>query len=101
MQNQKPVSKSVKLFTGMITLILENFWLCCELPLFFWVFVGEKSDRSSCNKEFGFKRFTVGLAEICLNETVNNESNTNNRTFEYEIKQSNIMTNSNKENTDH
>ena len=36
------------------------------------------------------ERFTVSLAEICLYETVNNESNTNNRILEFEIKQSNL-----------
>ena len=41
--------------------------------------------------------FTVSLAEICFNETVNTESN--DQTFAFEITQSNIMANSNKENT--
>ena len=71
--------------------------LFCESALFFWAFVNEKSYRSSYNKEFGLERFTVSLAEIFLYETVN----TNNRTSEFEIKQPNIMTNANKENTNH
>ena len=98
LQNQKPVSKSVKPFTKIINLSLETLdppldCLCCELPLFFWVFVSEKSDHR-CNKEFGYERFTVNLVEICLFETASNESNTNSRTFEFEIKQSKIMTSS-------
>ena len=75
--------------------------LSCELAFFFLAFVSEKSNRSSYNKEFRLERSTVSLAEIYLYETVNNESNTNNRTFEFEIKQSNIMTNANKENPNH
>ena len=70
-------------------------------PLFFGVFVSKKSNLCDCNKEFGFERFTVGLAEICLHETVNKESKTSKWTFEFGIKQLNIMINSNKENADH
>ena len=52
-------------------------------------------------KEFSLEGFTVSLTEICLYETVNNESNINNGTLEFEIKQSNVMTNASKENTNH
>ena len=41
------------------------------------------------------------LTRVCFYETVNNEPKTNSQTFEFEIKQSNIMASSNKENTDH
>ena len=41
------------------------------------------------------------LTRVCFYETVNNESKTNSQTFEFEIKQSNIMASSKKENTDH
>ena len=76
--------------------------MSCESPLFFWgFFVSEKSYRSSYIKEFSLERFTVSLTEICLYETVNNESNLNNGTLEFEIKQSNVMTNASKENTNH
>lgn len=81
---------------------MTNFrCLSCESALFFLSFVSEKSYRSSYNKEFSLERFTVSLAEIYLYETVNDESNTNNRTFEFEIKQSNIMNNAKKENPNH
>ena len=63
--------------------------------------VSKKSNLCNCYKEFGFERFTVSLAEVCLHETVNKESETNKWTFEFEIKQSNIMINLNKESTNH
>ena len=82
---------------------MKNFrCLSCESALFFLGFVSEKSfGSSSYNKEFSLERFTVSLAEIYLYETVNNELNTNNRTFEFQIKQLNIMTNAKKENPNH
>ena len=96
-----PVS-ILKPFTKIIKLSLDRFWLpVLRVAFIFLDFLSEKSDRRSCNEESGFQRFTVSIAENCLLETVNNESNTNHWTFEFEIKQSNIMTNSNKKNIDH
>ena len=71
--------------------------LSCESPLFFKVFVTEK-DYCSCSIIKSLGRLTVSLAEICLCETVNNK---NNRTLEFEIKQSNVITNANKGDTNH
>ena len=102
-QNQEPVLKSVRPFAKIINLSLENFPLPALRVTFIFLdfFVSEKSYRSSYIQEFSLKRFTVSLTEICLYETVNNESNTNNGTLEFEIKQSNVMTNVIKENTNH
>ena len=79
MPDKKLISKTVKPFTKIIHLSLETFsCLCCVMPLLSWIFISEKSDRSSFNKELGFERFTVGLAEFYLHETVNNELKTYN-----------------------
>ena len=62
----------------------------------FW---SEKSDRSKCNKEFDFEKSIVSIVEICLHETVNNQTQTmNTRIWNYGIKYYDY---SNEENTVH
>ena len=77
LQNQGPVLKSVRRFAKIINLSLVNFSLPVSRVTFIFLgfFVSEKCYRSSYIKEFSLERFTVSLTEICLYETVNNESN--------------------------
>ena len=78
-QTKNLFQRLLKPFTKIIHLSLETFsCLCCVMPLLSWIFISEKSDRSSFNKELDFERFTVSLAEFCLHETVNNELKTYN-----------------------
>ena len=90
-QNQNPVSKSLKPFVNKINVSLEIFLPSVLVAVSFSRFcVSTKSDRSSSNRELA----------VCLYETVNNGLKTNDRTFDFQIKQSD-MKNSNKENTNH
>ena len=75
-----------------------------RLVLIFKGFCKRKISSQQLRKIVLFLEVYCKLAEICFYETINNELNTNNQTFEFEtveIKQSNIIANSNKENTDY
>lgn len=88
LQKQKPVKKanSVKLSAEIIKLSLEQFWLLFLRVVFICLGYCVKSLITvaaknlivkAAIKSFNLERFIVSYAETCLDETVNNESNSN------------------------
>ena len=92
------VLKSVRPFAKIINLSFGNFSLPVLRVTFIFLGFRNWKNYCSCSIIKSLERLTVSLAEICLYETVNNK---NNRTLEFEIKQSNVITKANKGNTNH